>query len=88
MVTSLSKIFRIKRRVSWRSDGKEGVKRGEERERRSEEVCDGGEGGREREGRERSTQLHGIFALHQRAGRLHNGIERNSPGFLFTELIS
>lgn len=42
----------------------------------------------EREKGERSTQLHGIFALHQRAGRLHNGIERNSPGFLFTELIS
>lgn len=48
MVTSLSKIFRIKRRVSWRRDGKEGVKRGvgqKRRERRSE-VCDGSDGER------------------------------------------
>lgn len=54
MVTSLSKIFRIKRRVSWRRDGKEGVKRGEERERGEAKkyATEAREEGREKGGKE------------------------------------
>lgn len=59
MVTRLSRVFRIKRRVSsWQT------KKTQNRER-----CRGE--------KKRSTQLHGIFAVHQRPGMPRNGIERS-----------